>query len=776
MSASVPALDRETTLLRVRGIVQGVGFRPFVLRVARSLGLDGWVRNDAAGVLVCASGQRPQIDALRASLRSVAPAAAQISAIEEVSGPAPDLAAGGGFEIIFTERSGAAVETAAPPDLAICADCRHELEDPANRRHGYAFINCTQCGPRYSILEELPYDRPATTMRSFLMCAACQREYDSPVDRRFHAEPNACPRCGPTLRLFDRAGHVRAATDAALSGAVAVLRAGGIAAVKGLGGFHLLCDATSERAVAELRRRKHRVQKPFAVMFRDLAALRESAEVSEREAALLTGSSAPIVLVPLRPGSLLAPSVAPGNPWVGALLPFTPLHLLLLAQLPFPVVATSANLAEEPLCTDDNEARLLLGEVADVFLGHDRPIARPVDDSLLRLTRDGTPILLRRARGLAPTTLSLPAALPAPLLCVGAQMKNTVGVAAADRVVLSPHIGDLGNVRTQEVFARTLAMLSQLHRTQPGGVVHDKHPEYDSTRHALRLGMPAIGVQHHLAHVLALLLEHGRGADALLGVCWDGTGWGEDGTIWGGEFILLQRGVARRLARLRPFALVGGEAAVRDARRVAFALVADADPAALPEVAQRIGCSPLELESFAAMLGRGLNVPICSSMGRLFDGVGALLGLGRYNAFEGQVPLAVEAAALGAAGWNECVIAPMEIVLGGPGVAFEIDWRPTVRSLLALVQTPEVAAAAFHRQLATTLADVARRADAPTVGLTGGCFQSAELLACATEALTPTGAEVLVHRRLSPNDGSIAAGQALGALWDLTTVQPWSNS
>jgi hydrogenase maturation protein HypF len=766
-------LDRATTLLRVRGIVQGVGFRPFVLRVARNLGLDGWVRNDAAGVLVCAAGRQTQIDALRASLRSEAPAAARVLAVEEMPGPVP--VPGHGFEIIFTERTGQTVETAAPPDLALCDDCRRELLDPHDRRHGYAFINCTQCGPRYSILEELPYDRPATTMRSFLMCSSCQREYESPLDRRFHAEPNACPHCGPALRLFDRGGYGQAGADAALEGVVAVLRAGGIVAVKGLGGFHLMCDATSERAVAELRRRKHRVAKPFAVMFRDLAALREAAEVGEREASVLTGPSAPIVLVPLRPGSSLAPSVAPRNPWVGALLPSTPLHLLLLAQLPFPVVATSANLAEEPLCTDDEEARLRLGGVADVFLGHNRPIARPVDDSVLRFTRQGTPILLRRARGLAPTTLGLPAALATPLLCVGAQMKNAVGVAAADRVVLSPHIGDLGNVRTHEVFTRTLAMLSQLHRTDPGGVVHDKHPEYDSTRHALGLGLPLVGVQHHLAHVLALLLEHGRGADGVLGVCWDGTGWGEDGTIWGGEFILLRRGAARRVARLRPFPLVGGDAAARDARRVAYALVADAAPEALPDVARRIGCSPLETDAFAAMLSRGLNVPVCSSMGRLFDGVGALLGLGRENAYEGQVPFAVEAAAGRAAGRLEDSVAPIEVVAGGTGVAFELDWRPTVRSLLALNLSPETAAAAFHQRLADALADVVRRAGVPTVGLTGGCFQNAELLSRTVEALVPTGAEVLVHRVLSPNDGSIAAGQALAALWGLTTVQPWST-
>lgn len=775
MNALVQPVGRETALLRVRGVVQGVGFRPFVLRAARDLGLDGWVRNDANGVLVCAAGPHDQLEALRTRLRRSPPLAARVLAIEEVADRVDPPALGGGFAIITTDRTGQTVETAAPPDLALCDDCRSELFAPRNRRRAYPFINCTQCGPRYSILESLPYDRPTTTMRTFVMCPECQREYESPLDRRFHAEPNACPRCGPTLRLFDVAGQEFATGEAALAGAVSVIRAGGIAAVKGLGGFHLMCDATNEQAVSELRRRKHRAQKPFAVMFRDLAALRVEAEVNEHEGALLTGPAAPIVLLPLRPSSQLAPSVSPRNPWVGAMVASTPLHVLMLTRLPMPVVATSANVADEPLCVDDDEARNRLADIAEVFLGHNRPIARPVDDSLLRFTRQGAPILLRRARGLAPITLTLPAALPAPLCCVGAQMKNTVAVVVGDRVVLSPHVGDLGNVRSFEVFRSTLQMLAALHGAQPTGVVHDKHPSYDSTRHALKLGLPAVAVQHHLAHVLALLLEHGRVADGVLGVCWDGTGWGEDATVWGGEFILLRRGVARRFARLRPFPLLGGEAAVRDARRVAWALVADAQPASLACTASQMGCTGQEAAVFGAMRENGFNSPLCSSVGRLFDGFGALLGLGRVNSFEGQVPLAVEAAAMAAEAHAEVEPLPFAVIPGGADVAYEIDWRPAVRSLLDKTRSPGEAAVAFHRGLAVALAEVARRAGAPTVGLTGGCFQNALLHEFATAALAPAGAEVLVHRALSPNDGSIAAGQALGALWGLTTVQPWSN-
>lgn len=757
-------------MLRVRGTVQGVGFRPFVHRIATELGLRGWVRNDREGVLIRAAGDEARVLELAETIGQRHPAAARVTSVEWLTVADGAMPVTGDFAIVASARPVGEIETAAPPDLVLCADCRRELATPGDRRRGYPFITCTQCGPRYSIIESLPYDRPQTTMRRFQMCADCQREYEDPGDRRFHAEPNACPVCGPQLTLTDPAGAPLATREAALEKSAAALRAGRIVAVKGLGGFHLMCDARSEAAVAELRRRKHREEKPLAVMFRDVASVAAVAEVTPAAAALFASPPSPIVLVLRREGVELAPSVAPGNPWIGALLPSTPLHVLLLDAVDRPLVATSANLAEEPLCTDDEEARERLAGIADLFLGHDRPIARPVDDSVVRLTTGDTLILLRRARGYAPSPLTLPSYLPQPLLCVGAHMKNTVAVAAGNRVVLSPHIGDLDGVGTRRVFERTMATLGELLASKVAGVVCDKHPDYASTRHAERSGLPRVAVQHHLAHVLAVLLEHGRAADGVLGIAWDGTGYGEDGTIWGGEFILLQGGRARRFARLRPFRLPGGDAAVRDPRRVALALAETHASEMGARVARRLGLTERETSLLQAMLAQQINAPLCSSAGRLFDGVGALLELGRHNAFEGQTPLAVEIAARRARTLGDCL--PFPVQASGPGADWEIDWRPAVESLLAYdAGAVPARAAAFHRGLARAMVEVAREAGVRTVALSGGCFQNALLRELTEAGLAAAGFEVLAPRELPPNDGAIAAGQALGALWNLTSVE-----
>ena len=771
MHSTPPPLDR---LLRVRGTVQGVGFRPFVLRLATELGVRGWVRNDSEGVLVRAVGTTCQLDMLAAQVVRRAPPAARVSGVEWLDATPAGPPATGGFCIIESRAAQGEIATGAPVDLAPCVDCRRELDDPADRRHGYPFINCTQCGPRYTIIERLPYDRPQTTMAVFAMCPVCQQEYGDPANRRFHAEPNACPVCGPQLKLTDPAGRTLADGPAALELAVAALCDGGIVAVKGVGGFHLMADATHEAAVAGLRQRKQREEKPFAVMFRDLTMLRRWAVVSADAANLLESPQGPLVLVAKHPQPALAASVAPNNPWLGALLPSTPLHLLLLAGADRPLVATSANLADEPLCTDDAEARQRLAGIADVFLGHNREIARPVDDSIVRFTAGGAPIMLRRARGYAPAPLELPAALPLPVICVGAQMKNTVAVAAGRRLVLSPHLGDLGGAATHRVFTRTLDTLSTLLAARPGAVVCDKHPDYQSSRFALHCGLPRIAVQHHLAHVLAVLLEHDRAPDGVLGVAWDGTGYGEDGTVWGGEFILLQGGRASRFARLRPFRLPGGEAAVRDARRVAVALAAQCEGPGAGKVAARFGFSAREADTLQAMLSQGLNAPVCTSVGRLFDGFGALLGLGARNSFEGQLPLAVEAVATGAPLQGAAL--PMRVAPAPHGATWEIDWRPALAPLLAK-PPPRVdqVAAAFHRGLVEALVAVCRLAGVPTVVLSGGCFQNALLHHFAAGKLAAAGFTVLAPRELPPNDGAIAAGQALGALWNLTTVAAPAN-
>ncbi len=767
MNPTTPPCDR---LLRVRGTVQGVGFRPFVLRLAGELGVRGWVRNDAQGVLVRAVGDAAQLERLAADIVNRAPGAAQVAGVEWLE-DAPDASVpDGAFEIRPSVAAEAGIATSVPADLAPCADCRRELADPTDRRHGYPFINCTQCGPRYSLIESLPYDRPRTTMQCFRMCPDCQREYDDPRNRRFHAEPNACPVCGPRLRLTDPAGMMLAEREAALTQTVAALGQGQIVAVKGVGGFHLMADATNEAAVAELRRRKHREEKPLAVMFLNLAMLRQWAKVSPAAESLLLSPRTPIVLVPKLCQPALADSVAPGNPWVGALLPSAPLHLLLLAAVNRPVIATSANFADEPLCTDDEEARSRLAGIADLFLGHNRAIARPVDDSLARFTHAGAAILLRRARGYAPMPLRLPARLAETLVCVGAQMKNTVAVAAGDQVMLSPHIGDLDGAVTHRAFTRTIDMLGGLFAARPAGIVCDKHPDYASTRFAANSGLPRIAVQHHLAHVLAVLLEHGQSADGVLGVAWDGTGYGEDGTVWGGEFILLQGGRARRFARLRPFRLAGGEAAVRDARRVAVALAGALGSEESWRVARQLGFADAATATLHTMLAQGLNSPVCSSVGRLFDGCGALLGLGRRNAYEGQLPLAVEiAATLENAGAGQL---PFPVRRAHTGADWEIDWQPAVASVLAAAPNEAATlAAAFHHGLVQALVEVAGLAGVKTVALSGGCFQNALLRSLADAELAKTGFRVLTPRDLPPNDGAIAAGQALGALWHLTTVE-----
>ena len=772
-SAAVSASGERTgVLLRVRGTVQGVGFRPFVLRAATRLHLAGWVRNDSQGVLIRAAGARPSVDSLVRALTAEAPPAARVVSVEEQPDPLQSASEDAEFVILPSEADCLEATTAAPPDLTLCPDCRGELLDPADRRFAYPFINCTQCGPRYSILECLPYDRARTTMRSFRMCPQCQAEYDDPADRRFHAQPDACPVCGPRAVLTEATG-AEVAWPQALKRAAAVIEAGGILAVKGVGGYHLMADATSRAAVAELRRRKEREEKPFAVMFPDLASAREHAQVSEEAAALLNSAASPIILLPRLGSSSLAPEVAPGNPWIGVLLPYAPLHLLLLQSLRRPVVATSGNLSEEPLCTDENDAHRRLAAIADAFLDHNRRIAHPVDDSVVRIGAGG-PLLLRRARGYAPTPLQMPGRSNGSWLCVGAQMKSTLAVATGDRVVLSPHIGDLDGAPTREAFRRTVQTLGTLHGGDFSGVVCDKHPDYASTRFAEETRLPRIAVQHHLAHVLACLLEHRRSADDILGVAWDGTGYGEDGTIWGGEFLLLKNREASRFARMRPFRLPGGEAAIRDGRRTALGLAHAAKSGKFDEIAAAVGIPAGEAATLRLMLDRGLNSPVTSSAGRLFDAAGALLGIGGRNRFEGQTPLAVEAAASGVRSASMSFPFPTRQAPPGSGATVELDWEPLFGELWAARRRgddPRELALAFHRSLAAGIGAVARAAGVGTIALGGGCFQNILLLDLASSVLREAGFEVLVPRELPPNDGAIAAGQALGALWNMTSVR-----
>jgi len=776
-------VESQTARLRleVRGAVQGVGYRPFVFRLARELALAGWVRNDARGLDVEVEGARAALERFAARLIDEKPAPAVVQAVERTW-----LDPLGESEFRIVASSDAAGKTAAVlPDLATCADCRGEVADPADRRFGYPFTNCTHCGPRFTILLDLPYDRPNTTMRGFPLCAACRAEYEDPSDRRFHAQPVACPECGPRLRLLEPDGREVARDAAALAGAVGALAEGGIVAVKGLGGYQLLVDARDDEAVARLRERKHRPAKPLALLVADLEAARALATVSEAEAALLGGREAPIVLLARRPEASLAEGIAPHNPSVGVMLPTTPLHHLLAGALGFPVVCTSGNLSDEPIAIDDAEAVGRLGGIADLFLAHDRPIARHVDDSVAWVLV-GAPQLLRRARGWAPLPVVV-ARGGATVLAVGAHQKDAVALAVGRQVFLSQHVGDMETPQALAAFERVILDFVRLYEAAPTAIAHDLHPDYPTTRWAQaaavapgglleRCGrepapLPLVAVQHHHAHLAAALAEHGVDGPALA-FAWDGTGYGGDGTVWGGEALLGDAGGFERVARLRPFRLPGGEAAVREPRRVAAALLAQIEgPAVLLAEGELAfaGWGGAERAILARMLERGIGSPETSSFGRLFDGVAALVGLPGRVSFEGEAAMRLEflAAGEGASPYPLPLVettAPAELAPGQRARAelLELDWRPLVAAVVEDRKrgvAGATIAARFHAACAQGALDVARAAGASRVALTGGCFQNRRLTAEIARRLAAEGVDVLVHRQVPANDGGIALGQ-----------------
>jgi len=741
--------------LTVRGAVQGVGFRPFVYRLARELALAGWVNNAAQGVFIEVEGPLAALEAFRARLESDAPPRAIVQSVETARLTPVGYTA---FEI-RSSASGGARTTLVLPDMATCPDCLAEIFDPSNRRYRYPFTNCTNCGPRYSIIEALPYDRPNTTMRHFPMCPACRAEYENPLDRRFHAQPNACPVCGPRLALWGPDGSEQARDDDALRLAEDALRAGLIVAVKGLGGFHLMADARDETAVRRLRARKRREAKPFALMYPSLDAIRADCDVSEREAALLTAPEAPITLLRRRAGvGGVAEAVAPGNPYLGAMLPYTPLHHLLMADLGFPVVATSGNLSDEPICTDEREALERLAGVADLFLAHNRPIARHVDDSIVRVMA-GRELVLRRARGYAPLPVRAPFDLP-PALAVGAHLKNTVAVAVGRDIFTSQHIGDLETAQAFDAFTRTAASLQALYDLRPQVIACDLHPDYLSTQHAVRAGLPLVRVQHHYAHVLACMAEHGVAPPAL-GIAWDGTGYGPDGTVWGGEFLRVTDSGWERAAHLLPFRLPGGDAAAREPRRSALGALFAVYGA---QVFERADLPPLaafssqERAVLHTMLERGLNAPLTSSAGRLFDAAAALLGLAQQSAYEGEAAMMLEFAAEGFTADE-----PYPFALDAEGV---LDWRQMIRNIDDERHKNVPAgfqAARFHTTLVEMMVAVAQQAGEQRVILTGGCFQNRRLTEQAVTRLRAAGFEPVWHRRIPPNDGGIAPGQLIAA-------------
>ncbi|MGE0816146.1 MAG: carbamoyltransferase HypF [Vicinamibacterales bacterium] len=766
----------ERLRLALRGAVQGVGFRPFVYRAATERGLRGWCRNTAQGVLVEVEGDRPALEGFRTALDRERPSRASILSCEQSW---LDPAGLGPFAILASDP-GAAPSAVVMPDLALCESCRGELLDPMNRRYRYPFVNCTNCGPRFSIIEDLPYDRANTTMRRFAMCPACWQEYQDPRDRRFHAEPNACPVCGPRVAFWDARGRQVAERERALIAAANAVRAGQILALKGLGGFQFVVDATSDAAVRRLRERKHRDEKPFALMCTDLECAAEHAHLSPEEARLLAGTEAPIVLVTARPGGRgLSPAVAPGMRRLGVMLPYTPLHVLLMRDLRRPVVATSGNHAEEPMCIDEREAVDALGGIADVFLVHDRPIARPVDDSVVRVVA-GRELLLRRARGWAPLPLPLPAPAP-PVVGVGAHLKNTVAITAGAGVVVSQHIGDLESAAAGEAFHAALASLTRLYRTTPRAVAVDLHPDYLSTGFGRRLDVPVTAVQHHYAHLAACMLDNDLDT-GVVGAVWDGTGYGDDGTVWGGEFLRATPDGYARVATLRPFRLPGGDRAAREPRRSALGLLlamgedaADRWRKRRPDV-----FTGEEWRVLAQATAHGLNAPVSTSMGRLVDAVAALAGVRDVMRFEGQAAMLLEQAV------DPAVPDAYPCHLGPPDPAWRmdgwsppplvVDWAPLAAAVIDDVETGTptgVVAARFHNALAEILVAVARALGETRLLLTGGCFQNRVLTEAAITRLTAAGVRPYWHQRLPPNDGGISAGQI--AAW-LRARQPALSS
>jgi hydrogenase maturation protein HypF len=744
------------TRARVEGTVQGVGFRPFIYRVAHEQGLAGYVLNDEHGVLLEVEGDPESVRRFFARVSAEAPPLACVDAVRcETVHPVGDPE----FTIRASERAG-------PPDALIvadsatCADCLAELADPGDRRHRYPFINCTNCGPRFTIVRDVPYDRPLTTMAPFRMCAACRAEYEDPLDRRFHAQPNACPVCGPRVRLLD-AGAAELDTDDPIAATATRLAAGAIVAVKGLGGFHLVCDAANERAVAALRARKHREDKPFALMVSDTTAAADLIEVSTQARALLESPARPIVLARRRPRAAVADAVAPGAPELGVMLPYTPLHHVLLGDFgPGALVMTSGNVSDEPIAYRDEDALARLGTIADLFCVHDRAIQTRTDDSVVRsieLSGRSRALMLRRSRGFVPARLSLPVAAPAPLLACGAEQKNTFCVAKGERAWVSHHVGDLEHVATLEAFREGIDHFQRLFAVTPEVVAHDLHPDYLSTQYALeRDGLQLIGVQHHHAHLAACLAEHRVSAEAAVGAIFDGTGYGEDGTVWGGELLIGDLLGYERVGWLRPVPMPGGSAAIRQPWRMAWAWLTEAfgEPQPLP----RQMTATVEQSRWSKMAPVAASPavsPLTSSMGRLFDAVAALCGLRAEVSYEGQAAIELEAAA-----WR----AGADI---GAYPATLADPRPAVRELVADLRSgvdAAVVAARFHGAISaatvTALAEIAGERGLGTVVLSGGVFQNRLLLQTVAAGATEAGLRVLVPEQLPPNDGGISLGQA----------------
>lgn len=748
-------------VVQVRGAVQGTGFRPFVYNLAQRYALTGFVVNTPWGLRIDAEGNGFRLKEFLSALTKEKPPQARITGVEVSY---RDPAGYHRFDIRESEEAG--VKSALIlPDIAVCQDCLSEIFDPSDRRFQYPFTNCTHCGPRFTIIERLPYDRANTSMKNFTMCPECREEYENPSDRRFHAQPNCCQQCGPQLELWDHTGTVLASAGSALEKASEVIQMGGIVAVKGIGGFHLMADACNPQAVSTLRQRKKREEKPFALMFRSLNEVERYAEVSEEEALILGSSEAPIVLLRKKaesPDKPLASEVAPGIPYLGAMLACTPLHHLLLSQVKGPLIATSGNLSDEVIATDEQEALKRLGSIADYFLIHNRPIVRHCDDSIVRIMA-GREAVLRRARGFAP--IPIPFKDANVVLAAGGHMKNTVAMTHDDHLFVSQYIGDLETESCLNAFASALTLFEGLYGKSAPVIACDMHAGYASTNYALKSGKAVHQVQHHVAHVVSCMAENElRGP--VLGVSFDGSGWGPDGTIWGGEFIGIdENGSARRVGSMRAFQLPGGEKAVREPRRAAAGLLYEEYGESL---FARGGTayhflsqwfSGGERDILKNVLQKRVNSPLTSSVGRIFDAISAICGLCETMSYEGQAAMLLEAALNHT---PSLLSYPFKIIKSGDG-RFIADWGLTLRAVVQDRTTHVpigLISAKFHNTIAEMIAQLAEAVKIERVVLSGGCFQNRYLLETVIQRLRARSITPYWHQRIPPNDGGISVGQA----------------
>ncbi len=762
----------QRLILKVQGAVQGVGFRPFIYRLAQDLHLQGWIQNTSQGVVIEVEGHIENVQAFQQRWHREKPTMAYIESSQEtLEFPMGYLS----FEIrASSQLGGGAKSVSVLPDLAICLACLAEIYNPENRRYHYPFTNCTHCGPRFTFIQGLPYDRPLTTMRGFELCSACQAEYENPTDRRFHAQPIACPACGPHLELWDATGEVLSKFDQALTQAADSIRGGQVLALQGLGGFHLMVDARNNTAVQTLRQRKQRPDKPFAVMYPSLETLKLDCIVTDQEADLLTSPQAPIVLVarhfaPNNSRHSPCTAVAPGFSTLGVMLPYTPLHHLLLQELEFPIVATSGNGSDEPICIDPQIALKNLTTLADRFLVHNRPIARSVDDSIVQIQAN-KPVILRRARGYAPTPVAYYSIeTDRNVLAVGSHLKNTIALAFEGRIILSHHLGDLTTLAAFQNFQQTVTSLSDLYGFQPDVIACDAHPDYQSSHYAAKLSqqlqIPLVKVQHHLAHVLATMAEKTLDPPCL-GIAWDGSGWGSIGgvvTLWGGECLAVNETNWQRIYHFDPFPLPGAERAIkqpcRSALGVLWVLLGDTlwDLNFLPTIQS---FTQQDQAILTKQLRRALNCPLTSSVGRLFDAVASLIGVQQVCTFEGQAAMRLEALAHTITTDNSYPFT----------IASTIGWQPMVLAILEDIKAgvpPAQISAQFHNTLAEIIVTMAQQQQQTQIILTGGCFQNRYLLEHSSRRLQAAGMGALWPQKSPPNDGGIAVGQALAALKQL---------